>query len=390
MKREIILPFSRSNALGSVAGEDKPAHSQCTEPFYKREVEDQIRSAPTATVEDKKKMLELLKRFEEESREDDLDASDAEDNNAVERSDDEDDLASKLEGIDLDSADPDFILSLLSDSQRAAFLKTVQDPTSEPAQQLLASEEIHKSLFLPWWTKQSGKLGVEDPNPGGAGKFGEEPEMVELSQALLSNPPPSKFRLLHNVFALLISYAAATRSIGTSPLSNSTPYDALMAEEVISKAVPFLTDPKSTTIFSGVDSAWTNVVSRLDDVSRSTLRMLLQDAETLLRPSRISETHSPNPLHGSPLRNTLLAISDILAVYSGRTGTVTRPSKLVQRKLEFYAASVYASKSLDWELILAVLRKKLDDFTSDDDTAEETSLGPGTMARVKKPMIEEL
>lgn len=40
-----------------------------------------------------------------------------------------------------------------------------------------------------------------------------------------------------------------------------------MAEDIISKAAPFLTDPKSTTVFAGVDSAWTDVVSRLDDVS---------------------------------------------------------------------------------------------------------------------------
>ncbi|KAG8911784.1 hypothetical protein FRC00_005837, partial [Tulasnella sp. 408] len=74
-------------------------------------------------------MMELLKRFEEDGPYDNLVASDAEDDIAVEGSDDENELASKLEGIDLDSADPDVILSLLSDSQRKAFLKTVQDPT---------------------------------------------------------------------------------------------------------------------------------------------------------------------------------------------------------------------------------------------------------------------
>lgn len=365
------------------------AHSQCTEPFYKREVEDQIRNAPTATIGEKKKMMELLKRFEEDSRDDDLVASDAEDDNAVAGSDDENGLAGKLEGIDLDSADPDFILSLLSDSQREAFLKTVQDPNGERAQELLASDEIHKSLFLPWWTKPSGQLEDHGPRPAGTRQFGEEPKMLELSQAFLNNAPPSKFSLLHNVFALVLAYAAATRSVGTSPLSSSIPYDALMAEEVISKAVPFLTDPKSTTIFPGVDSAWTNVVSRLDDVSRSTLRILLQDAETLLRPSLISETHSPNPLHGSPLRNTLLAISDVLAVYSGRKRGGTTPSKPVQRKLEFYAAHVYASKPQDWELILAVIRKKSDDLRGDDDTTN-MRLEPKPTAMVKKAIIEEL
>lgn len=46
-------------------------------------------------------MMELLKRFEEDSRDDDLTGSDAEHEDAVDGSDGEDDLASKLEGIDL-------------------------------------------------------------------------------------------------------------------------------------------------------------------------------------------------------------------------------------------------------------------------------------------------
>ncbi|KAG9044176.1 hypothetical protein FS837_008683 [Tulasnella sp. UAMH 9824] len=363
-------------------------HSQCAEPFYKREVEDQIRNAPTTTAGEKKKMMDLLKRFEEDSPDDNLVASDADDDIAIEGGD-ENELTSKLEGIDLDSADPDFILSLLSDSQRKAFLKTVQDPTGEPAQELLASDEIHKYLFLPWWTKPSGELGDGSPLATGTWQFGGKPDMLELSQALLNNALPSKFSLFHNVFALVLAYAAATRSVGTSPLSSSISYDTLMAEEIISKAVPFLTDPKSTTVFPSVDSAWTNVVSRLDDVSRSTLRTLLQDAEALLRPSLISETHTSNPLHGSPLRNTLLAISDIHAVYSGRSKSGTKPSKLVQRKLEFYAVHIYASKPPEWELILAVIRKKLDDFRGDDDAAEMT-VEPKRTGRLETPIIEEL
>lgn len=78
------------------------AHFQCTEPFYQREVEDQIRTAPSATTVEKKKMMELLKRFEEDRPDDNLVASDAaEDDIAVEGSDEENELASKLEGIDL-------------------------------------------------------------------------------------------------------------------------------------------------------------------------------------------------------------------------------------------------------------------------------------------------
>ncbi|KAG8942464.1 hypothetical protein FRC04_003632 [Tulasnella sp. 424] len=331
-------------------------------------------------------MMELLKRFEDDSREDDLARSDAEHENAVDGSDGEDDLASKLEGIDLDSADPDFILSLLSDSQREAFLKTVQDPNGERAQELLASDEIHESLVLPWWTTPA--VGDDHPPPASGRRFGPEPEMLELPQTLLDNAPPSKVSLLHNVFALIIAYAAATRSVGTSPIASSIPYDAIMAEDITSKAAPFLTNPKSTTVFVGVDSAWTDVVSRLDDASRSTLRLLLHDAETLLRPSLVSERDKPNPLHGSPFRNALLALSDIHSLYSGRSRSGTKPSKAVQRKLEFYASHVYASKPIEWELMLAVIQKKLNDFRGDEGVEEGVTVKPNV--RGSGPLIEEL
>lgn len=69
------------------------AHAQCTEPFYKREVEVQIKSGPSTTSEEKRQMMELLKRFEEEAA-----ASDEEEEDD---DDDDEELANKLSGIDL-------------------------------------------------------------------------------------------------------------------------------------------------------------------------------------------------------------------------------------------------------------------------------------------------
>lgn len=43
------------------------AHSQCTESFYRKAVEDQIRSEPSQSAEEKRKMLEMLKRLEADS-----------------------------------------------------------------------------------------------------------------------------------------------------------------------------------------------------------------------------------------------------------------------------------------------------------------------------------
>ena len=46
------------------------SHSQCSETFYRKEVESDIRSEPSKTAQERLKMMELLKRFEEESIQD--------------------------------------------------------------------------------------------------------------------------------------------------------------------------------------------------------------------------------------------------------------------------------------------------------------------------------
>lgn len=65
--------------------------------FYRKEVETGIRSEPSKSAEEKRKMMELLKRLEEQSQEDD-------DMNPFESDDDEDtgdNLAQRLDGMDI-------------------------------------------------------------------------------------------------------------------------------------------------------------------------------------------------------------------------------------------------------------------------------------------------
>ncbi len=71
-------------------------HSQCSEPFYRTTVLDQIATDPKAGKEEKKSMMEMLRRFEE---------AQAEGNDALAELDDqdeeEDELREKLEGVEL-------------------------------------------------------------------------------------------------------------------------------------------------------------------------------------------------------------------------------------------------------------------------------------------------
>lgn len=81
-------PFSRNRLLTL-----EQAHSDCSEGFYKNELEADIRTNPSQSNEERRRMMELLKRFEEEA---------AEDEDALLHSEeDEDDLAQRLGTLDL-------------------------------------------------------------------------------------------------------------------------------------------------------------------------------------------------------------------------------------------------------------------------------------------------
>lgn len=75
----------------------RQSHSQCSETFYRKEVESDIRTEPSKTAQERMRMMELLKRFEEESVEDDpLDEDDHDDDE-----DEEDELAKRLRNVDI-------------------------------------------------------------------------------------------------------------------------------------------------------------------------------------------------------------------------------------------------------------------------------------------------
>ena len=72
-------------------------HGDCSESFYRKEVEIDVTTAPSASTEEKRRMMELLKRFEEDSLDDSplLDDSDNEDDDGV------DGLQRRMQNVDL-------------------------------------------------------------------------------------------------------------------------------------------------------------------------------------------------------------------------------------------------------------------------------------------------
>ncbi|KAJ7099714.1 hypothetical protein C8R44DRAFT_810217 [Mycena epipterygia] len=288
------------------------AHSQCSETFYKKEVESDIRAEPSKTAQERQRMLELLKRFEEDSAaQGDLESFEGD------GEDDESDISRRLQSVDLESTSSDHLWSLLTPAEREKFLKVMEDPSSDLALQLLASEELEIEKQDPWWTV---------PGPS-TKRCGIPPDPIQVPPSLMSSnrKGPS---LIYNICALYIAYAYVTRHLSLSPLSAATQPDSDAARALFSQLTPFLTSRTSKTLHPTLDSAITDIHSRLpaDSATPQLFVLLLRDAASLLQPALVlDDGHSP---HLTALR----ALGDLHTLFQARAH--------VAHKITFYAASL--------------------------------------------------
>ncbi|KAJ6588511.1 hypothetical protein B0H19DRAFT_1099765 [Mycena capillaripes] len=291
------------------------AHSQCSETFYKKEVESDIRAEPSKNAHERQRMLELLKRFEEESA---AQGESLEDNEETEESD----LVRRLQSVDLESTSPDHLWTLLSPAEREKFLKVMEDPSSDLALQLLASEDLEVEKQEPWWCAPAI---LSEDLPGT--RYGVPPDPIEVPPSLAS-PHRTSSSLVYNICAVYITYAYATRHLSVSPLSATSEPDAEAARALFAQLTPFLTSRTSKTLHPTLDSAITDLHSRLppDSATPQLFALLLRDAAALLRPSLVVEEGV-----GPDIR-ALRALGDLHALF--------RAQVHVAHKITFYAASV--------------------------------------------------
>ena len=80
---------------------------------------------------------------------------------------------------------------MLSPEQRSKFMKAVQAPESQLAQQLLASEELDRDRREPWWND------TEFDNPNYL-----RPKRMTIPSTLLKAPPMNGPSLLYNICAI--------------------------------------------------------------------------------------------------------------------------------------------------------------------------------------------
>ncbi|CAE6517620.1 unnamed protein product [Rhizoctonia solani] len=296
------------------------AHSTCTETFYKSALAEEIQSEPAKPTEEKRQMLELLKRFEEESLEEE----------------DEDGLVSRLEGIDLDKIDHETLWGLLSEEERQNFTRMLMDPTSEDSQKLLNTSQLLGGHEDPWWT-------LEDPSP----------DVLPIINQVPSNMLAGKFNhlLLFNIFHLSLTYAYTVRTFALSLLSTQLSDELEEIRGFMLPLSPFLRDKKSTTTFTSVDGVVTDWASRLPESPRpKLLRTLTEDAKRIfsVRPVIVAEegTGSQTSSHDHCMR----FLSDMHALFDG-----LKKHAHVAHKLMFYLAFIAnLPSSVSKELLAAV------------------------------------
>ncbi|KAF8637587.1 hypothetical protein AX17_002656 [Amanita inopinata Kibby_2008] len=339
-------------------------------------------------------MLELLKKFEEESMDDDI--------TDLATNDDEEagvnapgaDLAKRLQDIDLDTAQADALWSLLNEKERSKFLKALEDPNSELAQQLLASEELEKDLQNPWW---------QDIDLGGTSEttyLTSRPQPILVPSSMV-RPSSSLPPLAYNVCAMCIAYAFTCRHLATSSLSKLLPgeSDHDEAKRLVSQLVPFLIEKKSTTRFSSLSDVISDIWSRFGEgkVTSQAFATLLSDCARLLKPLKVSP--APSLANASEIDPTChphcmpaLVLSDLGRLFSQSTMVESNVRGLnhITQKLLYYEAYILSTPSHILQLVSSRLETKSQDVEMEANWTGQSKDGDAHIpAKIRKtPLIE--
>ncbi|KAI0832073.1 hypothetical protein BC628DRAFT_1453207 [Trametes gibbosa] len=338
-------------------------HGDCSETFYRKEVELDVKTAPSASVEEKRRMMDLLRRFEEDALDDSPLLADADNDES-----DTEGLSARLENVDLDSASYEELWDALTPAQREKFLHALDDPHSELAQKLLSSAELERDTVVPWWETPTQPDSDDLPRPSDQPtdrRHGLRPSIMPIPAPLAKQSSATALNspfLLYNLCALSFTYVYIVRHFAVSPLSSLEPADPARVEirRSISQLVPFLTDRKSTLVHSSLSSVVTDLWSRFPPghMDSRFFSLLLNDSALLLRPATVAVVPPPGAavteieLRADPSGNILRVLSDLSEFFShageGARAKDREPdpsranlkSNHLVHKLTFYAAYV--------------------------------------------------
>lgn len=169
-------------------------HADCSEGFYKEQFVDGLKHK-TASDTERRKMLDTLKRFEEEN----VDESSIE--GTIEEEDRVDDLAQRFAGVDLDSADANAVWDRLTTEEQQRFLAMVQDGTA--AEALLTP-------WSPWWLELPKNKALAEPVlPASWPSTFPADVIPEFSK--LTNGKPAARELPFNLAEMVTAYTYVVR-----------------------------------------------------------------------------------------------------------------------------------------------------------------------------------
>ncbi|GAA5907859.1 hypothetical protein JCM8208_001964 [Rhodotorula glutinis] len=350
-----------------------PQHQACVDHFQRATLAQDLEGDPhhaQPSSADKNRMLDMLKKFEDQQRElEDMERQDELDNDddeadqspeAVARRKERQELEKRLEGVDLDAVPPEQLLSFLSPSQQAAFSATLLDPA-----RLTKLVEDQFDGDDPWWVEEDelrvlkemretsrraareagGRVDGEGEGEGDGAGEDEEDEDEEDEDPQLRPPvlhpeqlPPLKVgpdgrplvspKLLHNIAAVLFAYAFTLRTFSLSsfaslPLESS---ERTTAIQVLAGLVPFLVE-RSTAAFDDLETAVEAVVQQEEQGMPSPLvALLLQDVSALLCPTPVALiAPSSSPLASHALSASLHALSDVHHLFAVALSSSSSP-----------------------------------------------------------------
>ncbi|GHJ85112.1 hypothetical protein NliqN6_1514 [Naganishia liquefaciens] len=284
-------------------------HVQCSEPFYSSAIREAIQLDSASSAEEKRKMMEMLARFERRESEGG-NGSDAngleellrgmgltsgkqesvnEDAEADEGFDALEMLKLRLDdGADLDNMDLQGLLDLLPPSHRERFLSLVSDPDSDQVHQLLQGldERERKEVeggSVPWFMlEERGDLereGEDDlDRPVVSAMVKPSPASDDIIQGINVDPSVAS-KLLYNILAICLAYVQVLITHSLPSLahaedprrSNTLGGPEQSITESILKLAPFLSDPKSAVRFDTFRDAWQSVWDHVEHTEASRL-----------------------------------------------------------------------------------------------------------------------
>ncbi|WRT69223.1 uncharacterized protein IL334_006207 [Kwoniella shivajii] len=350
------------------------SHAQCSEPFYKSTVLSSIASDPKAGLDEKKNMIEMLRRFEQAQAEGGGDTL-AELEELERHEEDEDELLEKLKDIDLDEIDSNQLFHLLPQHHRDAFLTALKNPDSQEAKELLdeatkPTNTLKTPSVLPWWEDHLNEDsdGEEEQDSHAEVEKLETASMPELlpNQVINTISPPEGVgkKLIYNAVAICIAYLHTLLSFRLPALSYAYLQESDISpqemKEYLGQLVPFLVQPKSTTRYENLSSAWGDVWDKIGDEMSSppTISILLQLLSLL--PSLI---HPPIITTSSPKIFNLL--SDLYHLFS-----TPKAGGAIPRKIAFYFKSLQSLTRQDWLLLEREVERELNRLKDEDENVD--------------------